>query len=460
MSCTRTFIRPKRSPASLGCGRARVLVAGAALSLAGLTLPGVLPVREAGAPAAASGGLIAFRDANGIGVIDPVTGRERMLLSVPAGCASSSRGVPQVELAGPAWAPSSGPGARLYFWLSDYGSQPTAACQLPPTPQWMRGSGPILVEADPATGALKAVAAAPGGLPCEPGTDLVAVPGALAFTNGGCDEPQVQGLTLPLLPGAQPVTAGLAIAAAKFAPRCAIDEELLGTGPDGKVLFQEAGTQCAPPPPSLQWWSPVGRSVGLFLPRPPRALWDNLRASAAASSSQLVAFAAGRSGAGLLSLGTGKWSAESLPRCAGVGCTGATSVSFSSNGRTLAVAADGTLVVAPVSTGVRPRVMLRGARVSDVSWSGPVDEWPGPGGAGPGLVRLLPSLWAPFSKFWGEGESHTWRVDPAAAAQPVVSAVSPPGHASAPADGVQPPPRPANFSSATRNSGSSCTMLA
>ena len=403
------------------------LVASVALAFPGLGPPATPSTRGV---ATLRDGLIAFRDARGIGVINPLDGRRHMLLTVPLGCSSAAGGVDPVGLAGPVWAPSAGPNARVYFWVTDWQYKPTPACNLPAVPGWVGAGGAVLVQADPFNGTLRAVAAAPDGLPCQPGEDLVAVPGALAFTNGGCDEPQVEALAVPLRPGAQPEGAALAVPAGKFAPHCGVGERLLGEGPDGTVLFQELGTQCSPPPPSLQWWGPPAHTVGLFSPRPPRSTWDELRGSALAPNGRWEAFTLGAGGAGTLNLKTGAWSSAPLPRCAGPACEGALSVSFSPSAAQIALAANGDLVVAPVPNGGPPEVLLAGG-VASVSWSGPVSSKVPPPGPGPTLAGALPSLWAPLSKFWGKGEKATWRVEPAAMASPVVSVVSLPEPASA-----------------------------
>ena len=429
------FLALLRGPASRsGAGlasaphrlRAAALVAAVASAFSGL---GALATTAAGAVPTIAGGLIAFRDARGIGVVNPQDGRSRMVLTMPLGCSSAAGGVGPVGLAGPVWSPPSGPDARLYFWLTDWQYKPTPACDLPAVANWVGPGEALLVQANPFSDALKLVAAAPNGLPCQPGQDLAALPGALAFTNGGCDEPQVEALALPLSPGSQPVGAPLAIPPGKFAPHCAIDGHLLGEGPDGRALFQEMGTQCSPPPPSLQWWAPHAQAVGIFSPQPPVSVSDELRASAWAPGGQWESFALSTGAAGTLNLKTGAWSAELLAHCTGTACEGATSVSFSPGGTQLAAAVDGELVVAPVPGGGRPKVLLTGG-VASASWSGPISPEMPPGSA-PTLAGSLGALWASLSKFWGEGERLTWRVDPAAMASPAVPVVSLPEPASA-----------------------------
>ena len=382
-----------------------------------------VPVASAAGPALPNG-LIAFRSAKGIGVVDPRSGRERLLLSVPPGCNSAAGGVGPISLAGPVWAPASGPAARLYFWLTDWQSTPTPGCSLPRLPSWVNVGEPILVEADPFDGALRAVAAAPTGLPCQPGDDLAAVPGALAFTDGGCDEPQVQALTLPLEPGAAPLAAPLAVPAKVLAAHCAVGERLLGEGPSGRVLLAVEGTQCAAPPPALESWSPPAHRVGPLLPRPPSSARRELVAAAISPDGRWEAFSLGAQGTGLLDLRRGTWSTRPLARCGSAACTGALEVSFSPSSAQLAVAANGDLLLDPVAGGGASKVLLADG-VSAVSWSGVIGaaalEGPRTGRA---LSVVAPSLWAPLSRFWGAGESRPWRVEPAALPSPTVSVVS------------------------------------
>ncbi len=399
------------------------------LACAGAAFTTPAPLASAAGPALRDG-LIAFRDVKGIGVVDPRSGRERLLLSVPPGCHPAAGGTGPIALAGPVWAPAGGPAARLYFWLTDWQSKPTPGCNLPRLPRWVAVGEPVLVEADPFDGALRAVAAAPTGLPCQPGDDLVAVPGALAFTDGGCDEPQVQALTLPLRPGAAPLTAPLAVPVGELAPACAVGEHLLGQGPGGRVLLAEEETQCAPRPPSLGTWSPSSHRIAPLLPRPPSSVWRELETAAIAPDGRWEAFSLGVHGTGILDLRRGTWSTRPLAPCGSAACTGALAVSFSPSSAQLAVAANGNLLLDPVSGG-SPRVLLADG-VTAVSWSGALGaadlEGPGPGRA---LSGVLPSLWAPLSKFWGTGESRTWRVEPAALPSPTVSVVSLPEPADA-----------------------------
>ena len=423
----------------LGRLRARPVASAAAGVLAALALVLAGPASPAAPSPAprtprglgpAAGGLIAFQDAAGIGLLDPATGRQRLLLAVPSACTATppSGASPAIELAGPVWAPSSSASARLYLWLTDWQYHATPGCDLPPPPSFVGVGGPILVAADPFTGALTAVAAAPAGLPCQPGADLAAVAGALAFTDGGCDEPTVEALALPLRPGEQPEVALPPPHAPAPGPYETVDD-LLGEGPSESVLYKQVAVGSpGVPAPSLRWWSPATRAAAFLAPRPPRALWGRLVASATSPTRGQEAFAAGAAGAGVLDLATGAWSPMPLP-ASGRRPPGAVAVSFSPSGDQLAVVSGGQLLVDEATGKGSPEVLLR-AGVTDASWSGPLAA-PVVQAPPATLARVLPSLFASFAKLWGSGLRATWRVAPAATAAPTVSVASLPGAASA-----------------------------
>ncbi len=408
------------------------LLAGALLALTGLAPAAVARNGHLGravAPGSSAGqragtatarvlrdGLVAFQDAEGIGLVDPASGRRRLLLAVPHACTTTvaSSGTPSISLAGPVWASFERSAPKLYFWLTDWRFRTSALCHLPLAPRSLSGSA-VLVEADPFTGALRVVAVAPRGLPCQPGSDLVAVAAALAFTNGGCDETTVEALGLPFRAGEQPLQAGAAIPPAKFCRTCAINARVLGSGPKGTVLFEELGLQTATPPlPSLQLFDPTKRTVDLLSPLPPPAARATIVAAATSPNGNEVAFAAGKSGAGVLDLRTGTWAAKPVPPCTGT-CTGALSVSFSPSGAQLAIASRGEIAIDPLSGGGAPRVLMRGSGVSELSWSGVIDA-AALGSGKPGKPPVPPgvafrSIWAPFVSS-GSGASQLWEVGP------------------------------------------------
>jgi hypothetical protein len=262
-----------------------------------------------------------------------------------------------------------------------------------------------MVEANPVSGAMHVVAAAPADQACEPGADLAAIPGALAFTNGGCDVPAVLSVALPLTPKSQPRGAGPAL---PDMCRCAAGSIVLGPGPEGRFLTMQIPTQMSnPPPPSLQWFSPVSGAVGLLSPVPPIPKLD-IVAAAASPNGAGVAFAAGKAGAGVLDLKSGSWTAETLPACHG-SCEGPGAVSWSPGGGQLAFAANGSLVVDQAAGGSAQTVFMRGTGVSDVSWSGPIAAGALASGPPTGIEAALASFTAALAKAGVTSTTRVWR---------------------------------------------------
>lgn len=400
--------RRRRARQATGASPALASVAAVVL------LASVVQVSLAAIPVGAAvrgDGLIAFRDAAGIGVVDPRSGQEHLLLAVPSACTSQRSGAPELELGGPVWAPSGSAGTSggdLYFWLTELGSSTSPGCRLPSMPR-LFGDAALLVRGNPATGRLRVVATAPAGLPCQPGYDLAATSAALAFTNGGCDEPDVEALDLPLRAGEQPVTARPLLPKA-FCRRCAISASVLGSGPGGTVLYQLRGFQTpSPPPPSLQLFDPATSASHLLSRVPPPSVRAGLVAAATSPGGDKVAFA-GSDGAGVLDLRGGRWAPLPLPTCAR-GCRGATAVSFSPSGTRLALAAGNGIVVDPL-VGGSPEVLLAGSAIAEVSWSGPIAASALGRGAPVPVSSALGSLWAPFVAA-GTGPSARWQVGPA-----------------------------------------------
>ncbi len=390
---------------------------GAAFAGVALLLGGVLPAAGAASPDArapttpstAGDGLIAFRDNQGIGVIDPQNGQVHLLLAVPSACTVSPL-VPGITLAGPVWGSGPSGSPELYFWVTDNQARATAGCSLPLPPSLLAQAA-LLVRADPFTGTLRVVALAPGGQPCQPGSDLVAVPSALGFTNGGCDETSVEALALPLRAGEQPAQYGPAVGPpSQFCSSCAIDDNVLGSGPGGTVLFEERGTQTAAPPPALFWLlEPATHAIKPLSPLPPASTRDALVAAASSPSGTEEAFSAGASGAGVLDMTTGAWSSAPLPACAWT-CRGAQSVAFSPSGGQLAIASDGEVVIDTVAGG-SPKVMLARRGVDQVAWSGPLSSAMLPSVPAEPLGQALSAMWAPFVAS-GSGASMVWQVGP------------------------------------------------
>jgi len=307
-----------------------------------------------------TGGLIAYRDPRGIGVVDPLTGRHKLLLSVPndtmADVAAGAVGVPYT-LAGPVWGPSGRARPDLYFWVTD----------------WSRVGRPVLMRADPFSGSLRAVAVA-ASAPCEPGFDLVALPAAVAFTVGGCDLPRADVLAVPA-PHAPPQTL-------PPPPNCPPQEavvggiQVLGAAPDGRVLLDcyyslgpgDGGHTV------LFWSDPQSGSAEQLSPAPPPSV-DAAGPVAAAVSphGHRVAFANGLHGVGVFNLATGAWQPVRLPLPAAPPCArneqGAVAVAWSPAGRRLAVAANGDLFLTNTAGRGTPRTLRTGTCIWSLSWA-------------------------------------------------------------------------------------------
>ena len=342
-----------------------VMTSAAAAVLAG---PQVVGAHRLGPGSMLAGGLIAFRDVRGIGVLNPTDGHQLQVLNVPPGCLVGHEGLPVIQLGGPDWAATKGGPPELYFWLTDWGLKNVPGCDLPAAPAVL-SMRPVLIEANPATGSSRVAAVVPADLPCEPGTDISSLPGRLAFTNDGCDESSVLSVALPLR--SQPRQARPGVPPDHYCNRCAVGLVLLGPGPEGRFLTAEWGTQVQhPPAPSLQWFNPVTGNAGALSPTPPVPTVD-ITSAAASPNGAGVAFAAEKAGVGVLDLKTGSWTPERMPPCSRA-CDGAWSISWSPDGTQLALAADGSLVVDQAAGASTQLVFLHGAGVDDVSWSGPI----------------------------------------------------------------------------------------
>ncbi len=247
-----------------------------------------------------SGGIIAFRDVRGIGVIDPRSGHERMLFVMSPACSSSASGVPPMDVSAPVWAPSTGTAPQVYFWLTDYVPPSTSQCRIAFAPSSLESTAQ-LVRANPVTGTLRIVAIAPRGLPCQPGIDLVTSRSALGFTSDGCDESTIEALRLPLRSGETPSVPSAAPSPPGFCRGCAINFRVMGPGPQDTVVVEEYGLQTpSPPTPLLQLFNPVTGSLTRYSPPLPLSTRTAALSVAASPNGREVAVAAGKSGAGVL----------------------------------------------------------------------------------------------------------------------------------------------------------------
>lgn len=125
---------------------------------------------------AAPAGLVAYVDSRGIEVADPQTGDARLVVPISSLEIGNSSGR-RYLINGPVWAPT--PSAAhpvLYFVMHDL--------------QRQGGAADVFMRADPFAGTLALVAALPDDTGSTSG--LVAVPGALAFTFGCCEDLTVE----------------------------------------------------------------------------------------------------------------------------------------------------------------------------------------------------------------------------------------------------------------------------
>jgi hypothetical protein len=117
-------------------------------------------------------GLIAYRSAQGIGVLDPNSGKQVLVVPISG---------QQFRIAGPVWGPSARAGAQaLYFTLHDDRVQESARSDGVVAYDW-------IFRADPFTGALEPIAAAPDQASEGP-VNLVGGPHELAYTVGCCGD--------------------------------------------------------------------------------------------------------------------------------------------------------------------------------------------------------------------------------------------------------------------------------
>jgi len=174
--------RLRRSRLVLG---AAVVVCGAGLAAcsSATSTPNTPTTTAASADDATSApdGLVAYVDDHGVEVADPHTGASRLVVpidSLETGTAANRRFL----IDGPIWAPT--PTAAhpvLYFALHDL--------------QTRSGKADVFLRADPFAGSLSVLGSVPDGTGSTAG--LVAVPGALAFTFGCCEDLSVE--VLPFL---------------------------------------------------------------------------------------------------------------------------------------------------------------------------------------------------------------------------------------------------------------------
>src|SRR5713226_10753707 len=166
---------------------------------------------------ALAGGLIAYLGDQGVGVLDPTTGKSVLMAPLPAGGA--------FRASGPVWAPAPGvPYPVLYFTIHD--DRPAESRTTPP------GVIPYdwLFRADPFAGTVEPLAAS-ADLQSEGPFGLVANARYLALTTGCCANYEVDALDLT-----RP-SAGLKVLA-KPPTQAALFTEGAAPGPDGLIAVR------------------------------------------------------------------------------------------------------------------------------------------------------------------------------------------------------------------------------
>jgi hypothetical protein len=169
---------------------------------------------------ALTGGLIAYLGDQGIGVLDPTTGKSMLVAPLPAAGA--------FKASGPVWAPAPGLSYPvLYFTIHDDrpAERRTSAGVVPY--DW-------LFRADPFTGTIEPVAAS-ADLQSEGPFGLVANAHYLALTVGCCANYEADAFDLTRAPSAAKVLA-------KPPAQAALFTEGAAPGPDGLIAVRAVGT--------------------------------------------------------------------------------------------------------------------------------------------------------------------------------------------------------------------------
>ena len=169
---------------------------------------------------ALTGGLIGYVADQGVGVLDPTTGKSAVVAPIPAGGA--------FRVAGPVWGPAAGlPYPVLYFAIHD---------DRPAERRTATGVVPYdwVFRVDPFTGAIVPIAAS-ADLQSEGPIGLVANGHYLALTLGCCTDYEVDVLDLTQPPGALRV-------ASKPPAQAALFTEGIAPGPSGLLAVRAFGT--------------------------------------------------------------------------------------------------------------------------------------------------------------------------------------------------------------------------
>src|SRR5438105_2284137 len=317
-------------------GALTAVLAGALLSAcAGGTTTALAPSnpKSSPVPGGLTSGLIAFHSVQGIGVLDPSTGKQSLVVPLPA---------QGLRVTGPVWGPAARAGAQaLYFTIHDDRPQETASSDGVVAYDWV-------IRADPFTGALEPIAAAPD--PASEGPiNLVAGARELAYTLGCCGDYTVNEMPFATPPEPPQALAHMAQAGSIYAE---------GFSPlTGWLVLKSSGG-------TWLWYEPEGGrtqelTLGLKVDDGPVAISDGDRLAAVAGGKVQVADL--KAGGPL----------HDVP-----GSAGAMGLAWGPGSR-LALANGGLTVVEVPADGSTPAPAaqyLAGAGVTAVSWS---QELPG-----------------------------------------------------------------------------------
>jgi hypothetical protein len=316
--------------------RARALTVVLAAALLAACAGGTAVPQPAASPKASAvpggltSGLIGFRSSKGIGVLDPNTGKQALVVPLSG---------QQFRVTGPVWGPAARAGSEaLYFALHDDRPQESARSDGVVAYDW-------IFRADPFSGALEPIAAGPDAASGGP-VNLVAGLRRLVYTVGCCGDYSVRQLRFATPAEAPTALEQLAESGSIFAE---------GISPlTGWIVLKSSGGTWAWYEPESGRTEPLG--VGLKADDGPVAISDVDRLAAVVGGK--VELADLKAGGQL----------RALPVAGG----GVVSLAWGPRSR-LALAANGALtVIEAAAEGVTPAPAthyLNGAGVSAVSWS-------------------------------------------------------------------------------------------
>jgi hypothetical protein len=350
----------------------------------------------AGVPGGLTGGLIGFRSSQGIGVLDPASGKSMIVVPLAA--------TPYFRVIGPVWGPAaSGRGEALYFTLHDLRTPETPRSQGIVAYDW-------LFRADPFSGRLEPLAASPDASTDGP-VSLAASRSDLAFTTGCCGDYDVDVVGFGKTPQA-PARIPRAVGEQGYVVEAA-------SPVTGWFVLQNAdGT--------WEWLDPRSQRAEAF----PYPLQPQDGPVAISADDRLAAVAGAR-----VQLGDARSGGQLRPLEGVAGTPAALAWSPSSSRLALALGG-GVEVVAVADKAGAPASLLPGAGVTGIAWSDPlgsvtfasVKAVPPPQGT---VDALLAATALPAADDSVSGRARTkvylWRYDlkqAGAAASPVATVTS------------------------------------